>query len=76
MTKIHRSMNVPPPGAALARIDALWPDTTDGTHRCDDGEVVNDTNVPFETNEHGDAWCLNCGERLLLPGPAGGPLAG
>ena len=25
------------------------------------------------TNEHGDAWCDGCGERLLLPGYAGGP---
>jgi hypothetical protein len=25
------------------------------------------------SNEHRDAWCSRCGERLLLPGYAGGP---
>ena len=25
------------------------------------------------SNEHGDAWCSRCGERLLLTGFAGGP---
>jgi hypothetical protein len=25
------------------------------------------------SNEHGDAWCSRCGERLLIPGFAGGP---
>lgn len=29
---------------------------------------------PPATNEHGDAWCSECGERLLLPGYAGGPV--
>jgi hypothetical protein len=69
-------MNVPPPGAALARIDALWPDLADGTHQCDDGEIVNDTDVPFETDGRGDAWCSRCGKGLLLPGTAGKPPAG
>ena len=26
-----------------------------------------------EWNEHSDAWCHKCGERLLLTGSAGGP---
>lgn len=25
------------------------------------------------SNEEGDAWCSRCGERLLIPGFAGGP---
>lgn len=28
-----------------------------------------------DSDEHGDAWCSACGERLLLPGFAGGPEA-
>ncbi len=26
-----------------------------------------------KTNEHGDAWCGQCGERLIIPGHAGYP---
>lgn len=39
--------------------------STDTTHE-HDGVTVVDTEVPFETNEHGDVWCAQCGERLLI----------
>lgn len=29
----------------------------------------------IDSNEHRDAWCRHCGERLLAPGYAGGPMA-
>lgn len=35
---------------------------------CEDGGQHEPT-----TNEHRDAWCAKCGERLLLRGYAGGP---
>ena len=75
VTKKHRSMNVPPPGAGIARIDALWPDLADGTHRCDDGAVVNDADVPFVPDGRDGGWCGLCGQSLPLPGTAGGPAA-
>lgn len=45
----------------------------DTEHVCADGTVVADTAAPVASNEHGDAWCAKCGERLLLPDLAGGP---
>lgn len=42
-------------------------------HVCVDGSIVADDTVPVSSNEHRDAWCSRCGERLLLPGFAGGP---
>lgn len=46
--------------------------STDTEHVCVDGREVIDTEAPVATNEHHDAWCADCGERLLLPGYAGG----
>lgn len=39
----------------------------DTEHVCADGTVILDTAAPVASNEHGDAWCAKCGERLLLP---------
>ncbi len=39
--------------------------STDTTHT-HDGELVYDAKVRTETNEYGDRWCAECGERILV----------
>ncbi len=39
--------------------------STDTTHQ-HNGELVYDGAVRTETNEHGDRWCAECGERILV----------
>ena len=51
---------VPPP------LPEEWADET----ACKNGSAHKPT-----SNEHADAWCVRCGERLLIPGYAGGPEA-
>ena len=47
------------------RYHGQWPDAgsllAGDQCMCPDGYVL-------DSNEHGDAWCGRCGERLLLPG--------
>lgn len=52
----------------IATTYAFWQDV-DCEGRPDDSPLH-----LVESNEHKDAWCGICGERLLLPGYAGGPM--
>jgi len=40
-------------------------DSTDTTHRCLDERIVLDSEADTESNEFGDTWCAECGERIL-----------